>query len=100
MKRHAYGGTNLVMIAVPETSCLVLLLNLKKLFFNTNSVILNKSYVGINFCLAYLSSLVATHYRPRKTELMSPWSHPVVILNTPGLEIQHLNLEIQYFKGS
>ena len=29
MKRHAYGGANLVPVAVPETCCLILLLNSK-----------------------------------------------------------------------
>ena len=56
MKRHAYGGANLVPIAVPET-CLILLLNSKKLFFNINSAILTKSSVGIHFlsCLSKVS---------------------------------------------
>ena len=51
-KRPAYGGANLVPIAVPET-CLILLLNSNKLFFNTNSAILTKS-VGIHIlsCLS------------------------------------------------
>ena len=34
VKRHAYGVANLALIAVPETCCLILLLNSKKLFFN------------------------------------------------------------------
>ena len=57
MKRHAYGGANLVPIAVPETCCLILLLNSKKLFFNTNPAILTKSSVGIHFlsCLSKAS---------------------------------------------
>ena len=53
MKRHAYGGANLLLIAVPETCCFILRLNSKKLFFNTNSATLNKSVgnksVGIDF---------------------------------------------------
>ena len=53
MKRHAYGGANLVPIAVPETCCLILLLNSKKLFFSTNCAILTKSSVRIHFMWEY-----------------------------------------------
>ena len=65
MKRHAYGGPNLVPIAVSETCCLILLLNLKNLFFNTNSTILTKSPVEINF----LSCLSQTSLRALKPAL-------------------------------
>ena len=46
-----------------------------------------------------LSSLVDTHYRPYNKK---DWVDVTLelssgFLNTPGLEIQHLNLEIQYF---
>ena len=61
MERHACGSANLVLITVPETSCLILLLNSKKLFFNINSGILIKSSVGINFlsclCKDFLRAL-------------------------------------------
>ena len=52
-----YGGANLRPIAVPESCCLILLLNSKKLFFKTNSVIIAKSSVGIYFlsCLSKAS---------------------------------------------
>ena len=54
MKRLTYGGVNLVAITVPETCCLNLLLNLKKLFLSINPVIATKSFVGIDFlsCLS------------------------------------------------
>ena len=57
MERHAYGGANLVPTAVPETCCLILLLNSEKLFFNTNSAVLTKSSMGIHFlsCLSKAS---------------------------------------------
>ena len=35
MRKHAYGGTDLVPIAVPETCCLTLILNSEKLLFNS-----------------------------------------------------------------
>ena len=60
-KKHAYGGANLLPIAVPETCCLTLLLKSNQLFFNTNSSILTKSFVGMHFtsCLskAFLRAL-------------------------------------------
>ena len=57
MKRHAYGGADLLPIAVPETWYLVLLLKPKKLFFSTNSAILTESSAGIDFlsCLSKTS---------------------------------------------
>ena len=48
MKRHAYGGANIVLIAVPETCCFTLLLNSKNFFLDTKSAISNKSSVGIH----------------------------------------------------
>ena len=46
-----------VHTAVPETCCLILLLNSEKLFFNTNSAVLTKSSMGIHFlsCLSKAS---------------------------------------------
>ena len=67
MKRRPYGGANLVSIAVPETCCLILLLNSKKLFFNTNSAILTKSPVATDF----LSCLSQTLLRAFK---LASWS--------------------------
>ena len=46
---QAYGGANLVPIAVPEICWNVSLLNSKNLLLNTNSAILIKSSVGIFF---------------------------------------------------
>ena len=63
MKRHAYGGANLVPIAVPEKCWLILLLNSKKLFFNTNSSILTKSSVEIDF-LSWLSKAFLRALKP------------------------------------
>ena len=46
---QAYGGANVVPIAVPEICWNMSLLNSKKLLLNTNSAILIKSSVGIFF---------------------------------------------------
>ena len=47
LRKHAYGGANLVPVAVPEICYLICLLNLKQLFFRTKSAILISSLVGI-----------------------------------------------------
>ena len=43
MKIHAYGGANLVPMAVPEIFCLTFESNSKKLFLSTNSAMSTKS---------------------------------------------------------
>ena len=49
MKRQTYDGANLVTTAVAETFCLIIVLNSKKMFFNTSPVISTKSSVGKEF---------------------------------------------------
>ena len=43
MKIHAYGGANLVPMAVPEIHCLTFESNSKKLLLSTNSAMSTKS---------------------------------------------------------
>ena len=46
MKIHAYGGANLVPMAVPEICCLTFESNSNKLFLSTNSAMSTKSTDG------------------------------------------------------
>ena len=46
MKIHAYGGANLVPMAVPEICCLTFESNSKILFLSTNSAMSTKSADG------------------------------------------------------
>ena len=46
MKIHAYGGANLVPMAVPETCCLTFESNSKKLFLSTSSAMSTKFAEG------------------------------------------------------
>ena len=46
MKIHAYGGANLVLMAIPETFYLIFESNSKKLFLSTNSAMSTKSADG------------------------------------------------------
>ena len=54
INKHAYGGANLVPMAVPEIYRMILVSNSKKLFFDINSAIPTKSVGGI--FLSILSS--------------------------------------------
>ena len=47
INKHAYGGANLVPMAVPEIYRMILVSNSKILFFNINSAIPTKSVGGI-----------------------------------------------------
>ena len=62
---QAYGGVNLVPIAVPEICWNVSLLNSRKLLLNSNSAFLIKSSVGI-----VSKSLVKAFLKGNKTGLM------------------------------
>ena len=46
MKIHAYGGANLVLMAIPKTFYLIFESNSKKLFLSTNSAMPTKSADG------------------------------------------------------
>ena len=57
---HAYGGANLVPIAVPGIWCLTDELNSKYLFLRTNSAIFTRSSVGIDLLSNTLSCFLKT----------------------------------------
>ena len=98
MKRHAYGGPNLVPIVVSETCCLILLLNSKNLFFNTNSTILTKSPVEINF----LSCLSQTSLRALKPALwgMLGYNSTTSTVNKIALSSMVLRLLVLFVKSA
>ena len=55
INKDAYGGANLVPMAVPEICWMILFSNSKKLFFSINSAISTKSVDGI-FLSAFSSN--------------------------------------------
>ena len=96
MKRHAYGGANLVPMTVPKTCCLILLLNSKKLFFNTNSAIVTKSSVGIQF-FSCLSKDSLRALNPTSWVMLGyyPTTSPVTKIALSGIMLRFLVLFIK-----
>lgn len=65
MNRHAYVRANIVPMAVPNFSCLILPLNLKKMFFKINLIFLARSLVEIfymSFFFRFLHVLLVLLY--------------------------------------
>ena len=95
MERYAYGGVNLplllVAFAVPKTCCSILLLNSKKLFFNTNSAILTKSSVRIDF-LSYLSNASLRAFEPASCGMLgyNPTTSVVTKIALSGIMLRFL----------